>query len=702
MGRHNWLAEVVEQIRPGVAATLPAHFPDSPTEAWLLAERAAGVTEQQLVEAVAAHFSLEVAALDIASQASIRLLPYALALRHRALPLALEHGRLRVAVCDASDTDTLERLRFVTTYTIVPEIHSAARIENAVLRLYGEAAQREASESIDLDAAPATDVDLNPVVRLARKFIRLAVERRATDLHFQPYLGGYLVRARVDGVLARLSTLTHDVGTHVVRHFKAISAMDSTDANTPQDGRCTVYLDHNRFDLRISSVPNYQGERLVIRLLNQSRVFSLEKLGYAPARVQSLSRVSLLDSGLVLFAGPTGSGKTTALYALVSTLNTMDRSIATIEQPIEYVQPGLSQVEVQPERGATFASVLRAQLRQDPDVLLIGEIRDQETAEAAVRAALTGHLVFSTLHTSAARYAVPRLLDLGVSAPMLGETLRGVISQRLARKLCACATPVTEPLTPTERLFREITGDKPKMRAAGCEKCNYAGYLGMMPVVEIYIPSSSDRAALMSGAPDPSLWDIDAPVRETGNPDDRSMALRLFDFIVSGETSADEGTKVMGLGFWVALARHYAQSGLFEGSVSTVSLATLAKSEAELLVTGASAQFAAELSTELRDAGYRVISVEPGSEPHEVLTKHPNVSLLLVDLEGDDKSARNMLQSLRGKIAWSGIPAIVLVPQEAPAVRAELEKRISNRVISKPATAADVAKVIRSLSWGEN
>lgn len=697
----SWLAEVAETLRPGIRASLPAQFPDSISQSWHLAERAAGVTEAQLVAAVATHFSMPVANLEAATPAASRLLPYALALRHRVLPLGNENGQLRVAVCDPTNADSLERLRFTSTQPLVLEIQHPARIENAVLRIYGEAAQREAQEVIDLDATPTSEVDFNPVVRVARKLLRMAAERRASDLHLQPYMGGYLVRARVDGVLLRMSTLTHDVGVHVVRHFKATAGMDSTDAYAPADGRGTIYIGDQRYDLRMSTVPNAQGERLVIRLLNQSRVFSLERLGYAPARAQTLRRLTQLDSGLVLFVGPTGSGKTTSLYALISTLNSMERSIATIEQPVEYIQPGLSQVEVRPERGASFASVLRAQLRQDPDILLIGEIRDHETAEAAVRAALTGHLVFSTLHSSTARYSVPRLLDLGISAPMIGETLRAVVSQRLVRKLCRdCAAPVTDPLSPAERLFQEITQERPKMRAVGCEKCSYAGYLGVMPVVELFIPSSRERLALLSGQATPDMWDVDAPVQESGNPDDRSMPMRVLDLIVSGETTAEEGAHVMGYGFWTALARHFSHVGWFSGSTSDAALASRSENATDVLVSGADAGMVADLAAELGESGYRVVRLDPLADPRGVFVQHPNVSLLLLDLQGDDAAAESMLRALRQNFAWSGLPAIILVPAEAPAVRHALEQRIANRVVSKPATAVQVADAIRSLTWG--
>ena len=701
--RNGWLAEVAEGLKPGISATLPSRFPDSVVDAWDLAIRASGVKEEPFVRAAAARFGLAVAELGNSSAKVLKLVPFAFSLKHRVLPLAVENGALLVAVSDPTDTAVLDQIRFTAGLAVRPFVQSPNRIESAVLQAYGDVVQKDARTSLNLDADGASEDALDPVVRLARQLLRVSIQRRVSDIHVQPYLGGYLVRIRVDGVLIRLSTLTQDVGTHVIRHFKAIAAMDSTDARTPQDGRCAAYFGGARYDLRLSTVPNAQGERLVIRLLNQSKVFSLEKLGYAPARVQALRRIVQIDSGLILFVGPTGSGKTTSLYALISTLNSMQRSIATIEQPVEYVLPGLSQVEVRPEQGATFASVLRAQLRQDPDVLLIGEIRDEETAEAATRAALTGHLVFSTLHTSEARFAIPRLLDLGVSAPMIGETLMAVASQRLVRKLCAkCASPVVEPLQAPELLFEEITRERPKMRAIGCDECGFTGYWGIAPVVELYLPSAAGRASLIGGAPSASIWTADASRGESGNPDDRSMPLRVMDMVVSGVTTVEEGVHVMGFNFWSALARHHKHVGWFEGSTSDMALASRSAVETEVLVCSDNETLATELDQQLADSGYRVLTMKPGADIPALMASHPNLGLLLIDLVGDDQSVMEALNRIRQSFAWSGLPAVLLVPPEASSLIELLKKQLANRLVVKPASAAQLAQTIRSLTWGDD
>ncbi len=699
--RFSWLVEVVVTLRPEIRNTLPEQFPEAPIEAWALVERAAMVSEDELVQAVAAHFTKDVADLSRSSPSTLAYWPFASALRHNLIPLSIETGRLRVATSNPTNEEALEMLRFASGMELQVEIQAPAKVENTVLRLYGDAAQQAARDVIDLDASPEIERGLDPVVRLARRLLRIADTRGASDLHLQPYMGGYLVRLRVDGVLARLSTLSHDVGTQVIRHFKATSGMNSTDPFKPQDGRGTAYVDNRRLDLRLSSVPNAQGERLVVRVLNQSRVFSLERLGYAPARAQTLQRLTRLDSGLVLFVGPTGSGKTTSLYALISTINSMQRSIATIEQPVEYVLPGLSQVEVRPERGASFQNVLRAQLRQDPDVLLIGEIRDEETAAAAVRAAMTGHLVFSTLHASTARYAVPRLLDLGVSSPMLGDALRAVVSQRLVRKICSkCATPVVEPLSASERLFSEITSEQPKMRAVGCDECDYQGYRGVMPVLEFYIPSSKERMDMMASRVDPAAWDGNAVADESLGPDERPMALRVLDLIVSGMTTIDAGLSTMGEGYWLTLAKHFKGIGWFEGTTDAAALHTRSANETTILVCGSDTTFVSELELELKDE-FKLIPFSLDDDAREVLRGNPNTGLLLMNLVGDDPKAIDMLKSLRQSLAWTGLSTLVMVPPDAPSLKSALETRLANRVIHKPVSTRQVADYIHSLSWGD-
>lgn len=696
-----WLRGLTEQLRPGGGKLLPTTLPDASVDAWDLVSRIAGVSIQELAVAVAAHFGLPLATQRPERGDPQRLLRWQLANKLQVLPLWLDGHTLHVAGSDPLAQTALDELHFVTGWHIAVEIQSPQWIEQEIVQAYGAAEASRAPHAIKLADTEALELGLEPAVRLAHHILHQALERRASDIHLQPYLGGYLARVRVDGVLARLATIRKEDGVPLIRYFKAQGGMDVTSPLVPHDGHATVFFRERRVNLRLSSLPNADGERLVVRLLDQNRVFSLDRLGYSPVRLQTLRRLTRLDSGLILFVGPTGCGKTTSLYGMLSSLNSMSRSIATLEDPVEYEVAGLSQVNVQSKQGLSFASALRAQLRQDPDVLLIGEIRDEETAEAAARAALTGHLVYSTLHSSSARFAVPRLLDLGLSAPVIGETLRAVVAQRLVRQLCPhCNHAADAPWTPSEDLFKEITLEIPARRAGGCSECHFTGYHGVVPVVEVYIPSDKERAALLAGQPSAEFWqEYEATGPESINPDERSMALQLRDMVVSGQTSADEASRALGSDFWHVLARHYEHMGWLKGEISDIALAALSSEEKMgVLVLSENPALAPELALAVRGWGLHVLTMEAGQDPHEFLAHQPNVGLLLVDVEGDDAQALQDLYSMRSKFAWSGIPAVVLVPGEDTILAEQLTLRLGARLLRKPVTIAHMAEVIRGLT----
>lgn len=693
-----WLKEIAEQLQHGSGKLLPTPLPDSPAEAWDLTARIAGVSPEELTAAVAAHFNLPVAVLQAQQADPVTLLSYHQATQLKVLPLRQDGNTLCVATSNPLDLSVLDQLRFATGGQIALEIQSPQWVEQEIMRSYGAAAAREAEHAIVLAATDAQDSKLDPVVRLSQHLLRQALERGASDIHLQPYLGGYLVRLRVDGVLTRLATLSQNVGAHVIRHFKAVGGADVTNALVPDDGHATLFMNGRRIDLRLSTLPNVHGERLVVRLLDQGKVFSLVRLGYAPVSLQSLRRLTRLGGGLILFVGPTGCGKTTALYAMLSSLNNMSLSIATLEEPVEYEIAGLSQVSINPKQGISFAIAMRAQLRQDPDVLLIGEIRDEETAEAAARAALTGHLVFSTLHSASARYAVPRLLDLGISAPLLGETLRAAVAQRLVRKLCVvCSHPATAPYTPAESLFTDLTREIPAMRAAGCESCHFTGYRGVVPVVEIYRPSPQERAQLLGGRPPAELWQDDEARSETSDPDNVSMALRLRDMVISGITSAEEAPRALGSDFWHAMAQHYQHMGWLKGELTDMALAARSDEQVEVLVASEQASLVPELDQALSGSGYHVLAVDTKQDLRSFMALHPNIGVLLADLEGNESRARSTLRNLQQQFAWSGIPALVLIPEQDIVLADSLELRLGNRLMRKPVTTAQIAAVILSM-----
>ena len=412
-------------------ATLP--FDGSYTQAWQVFARVLSISEAELARRIAPLVGIEYAGkLDHVEAAALAELPFNFCQANTVLPIRLEDGALVAATANPYDVNMEERVRFLANRPIKWILSSPETLADAVLALYG----RQATREIQAISGHADGDDA--IIKLARTLLNTAIEARASDLHIQPYLGASIVRIRVDGVLRRLTTLTDAVAGTVIRHYKASSGMDPTNAMIPQDGRMSLVVGESDYDMRVSTLPASRGERLVIRFLDQSRVHRLNTAGFSLAALNMIRRQTARPSGLVVMTGPTGSGKTSTLYGMLSEINRSTVNIITVENPVEYRIPGISQVDVNEKAGRSFAAALRSILRQDPDVLLVGEIRDHETADIALQAALTGRLVLTTLHTNDSITTIPRLLGLGVEASILSDALVAVISQRLCRMLCPC------------------------------------------------------------------------------------------------------------------------------------------------------------------------------------------------------------------------------------------------------------------------
>jgi len=432
----------------------------------------------------------------------------------RILPLAETEEGYALAMADPLDEYAIEAFRLATGKTPMICVAEPGVIERAIDRLYAEQLGDVTDASAALQAEQADDLDVErlkdmaseaPVIQLVNSLIAQAVEARASDIHIEPFENEFRVRYRVDGVLQDSAPLSHGLRAAVISRIKIMARLDIAERRLPQDGRVKMIVRGKSIDLRISTLPIMHGESAVIRVLDRDSVeLDFDVLGVRDPGRARLDEILAEPYGIFLVTGPTGSGKTTTLYAALCTINSPEKKVLTVEDPIEYQIDGVNQVQVRPGIGLSFAHVLRSMLRQDPDVIMVGEIRDGETARIAAQAALTGHLVLSTLHTNDAASAITRLLDMGVEDYLLTSTLTGIAAQRLVRRLCpACREPYTAMAEIIEQFGlrqHRPTGEITLFRARGCDACNGRGYLGRTVVIEALRMTDRLRALVLRHA----------------------------------------------------------------------------------------------------------------------------------------------------------------------------------------------------------
>ena len=476
------------------------------------------VTERDMAEALAAELDLPlVRAGDypdsplLEGEASTNFLKSA-----RVIPLVDHPDELVLAMADPLDSYALKAMQLIAGKVVSARVAVPAEIEAAIDRLYGaesstigqivEDIGQEGRESAEEDIERLRDLASEaPVIRLVNLLISKAVEARASDIHIEPFENRLRVRYRVDGILAEVEAPPNRLGAAVISRIKIMATLNIAERRLPQDGRIKLAIRGKEIDLRVSVVPTMHGESVVLRVLDRDAVvLDFAALGFDGGLLESYLDVLDRPYGILLVTGPTGSGKTTTLYTSLLRLNTPSRKILTVEDPIEYHLEGVNQIHVKPRIGLSFANVLRSILRQDPDVIMIGEIRDLETAQIAVQAALTGHVVLSTLHTNNAAGTVSRLLDMGVEDYLLTSTVNGIVAQRLVAKLCShCreSYQALPELIDQMQLKRFADGgDFTLYRAAGCETCNGTGYYGRAALAEMLVMSDPIRRQLLRHA----------------------------------------------------------------------------------------------------------------------------------------------------------------------------------------------------------
>jgi type II secretion system protein E len=443
--------------------------------------------------------------------------PTKVVFQHNVMPMRAENGTLLVAASDPFDLTMLEAVRLVTKSRVQLALCTQADIAKALKRYYGVGAETLdellQKNVLDIDEiAEVTKDDLESgdqeasVVKFVNQIIGEAYKERATDIHMEPMENDLRIRYRVDGVLHQTPVPPHlkRFQAAIISRIKVMANMDIAERRLPQDGRINVRSSGAEIDVRVSTIPTAYGESVSLRLLTRSSIFlGLDSLGLNKDEEKIIRRLIDMPHGIILVTGPTGSGKSTSLYAFLSTINSIDQRIITIEEPVEYELPGVNQISVKSEIGLTFASGLRHILRQDPDVIMVGEVRDLETAEIAIRAALTGHLVFSTLHTNDAPGAITRLIDMGIEPFLVSSSVEALIAQRLIRTNCkACK----EEYKPGLEFLREVgfpaqdIGKVKFYRGRGCEECRFTGFKGRSAIYEILVMSEALRPLIIERA----------------------------------------------------------------------------------------------------------------------------------------------------------------------------------------------------------
>jgi type II secretory ATPase GspE/PulE/Tfp pilus assembly ATPase PilB-like protein/CheY-like chemotaxis protein len=548
-----WLVPSIETLLSAAAVQDLRQEAGPDVSLWEMLVQRKQASDQDILGAIASRFRFPVADLTKTDVKLISAVPEQLARRFNVIPVRQTDSYLEVATANPFDIDAEKMLAFATGREVRMLLGSPSRIREKLDELYretdtvvsrllegigGDFEVEQIKEEED-SVASAEQASQRPILKLVDMMIADGVANRASDIHVEPIEGGVVVRYRIDGVLRQAMKIPRTAGIPLVSRVKIMSGLDIADRLRPQDGRARVSINGEAIDLRVSTLPASLGEKVVIRILNQKATsLSLDSLGMAEDERAAIRALLSNKEGIILVTGPTGSGKTTTLYSALRVVQGEGVNIVTVEDPVEYrLGANIVQVQVNEKAGLTFASALRSILRQDPDVVLIGEIRDKETAQIALQASLTGHLVLSTLHTNDAPNAVTRLVDIGMEAYKIAPALRGVVAQRLMRRLClSCRVPMTEDVS--DRLKRFIPAGAALFSAVGCNECSMTGYRGRFSIVEVLTMNPELERRISEGA---AAEKIAEAARAGGM---RSLFASGLRHVLAGESTIEELLRV--------------------------------------------------------------------------------------------------------------------------------------------------------------
>jgi type IV pilus assembly protein PilB len=648
--------------------------------------------------------------LPTVGEQAAALLPAKFSRKHQVAPLSLDGNRLRLAIADPLNYTVQQDVEFRTGRKVVPVVVTQTWLEQLIDHLYSES---EATYELLADVSPAGEVEpakggeydlvdpaalakdtrLPPIVRLINLILSNAAKAGASDVHVEPNETFLQVRQRVDGLLREMLTVPRHLQDQTISRLKIISGMDIAERRKPQDGRCRLRFDGRRIDLRVSTLPTQFGEKVVIRLLNSDKaILPIEELGLAPDNLRTLRGFLARPQGMILVTGPTGSGKTSTLYAALNAIKSPTNNIITLEDPIEFQVAGVNQMQINTRAGVTFASGLRSILRQDPNVILVGEIRDQETANIALEAAQTGHLLLSTLHTNDAPGTITRLLDLDIQPFLIASSLIGIVAQRLVRRPCpACAVPQAPSTEILEKLggAARLPPDGRWLAGPGCEQCDGAGLKGRIAIHEILQVNDEARELIAGRATEQAL-------RKAG----RRVGLRTL--LEDGIDKASQGLTTL-----EEVLRVVAVSELHEmGEAATAKSADTPPAAADdparsgagrrVLVVEDSATIMTVVKYFLELEGFEVLSADDGRVGLETaLAQRPDVIVSDVNMPG--MGGLEMVKALRRDPRTAGVRVLMLTSESSVDGETEGLAAGADDYILKPVEPRRLAARIKAL-----
>lgn len=674
----HWMVRIVE--RAGMAGHEKLDIPASTAaeEAWVTVGRVLGLSEGRLAELVADYFRLKVAVFGAADPNAALLLPESMCRKHLVYPLAETDRTVLVATADPTDVEAERLVGFTVGRQVVFQVASPRAIRDAIDERHspGKAVERllgtlEGLEETSEDAVKLVeemgpesisegDIQAAPVVKLTNLIIRDGIAAGASDVHIEPGRKTGVIRYRVDGVLRKHMDLPMPALNRVISRIKILAKLDIADRLRPQDGKARVRVGNLAYDLRVSTIPAGGSEKCVLRVLDSNTSATLEDLNIPAHELARFRQLLANRDGIVLVTGPTGSGKTSTLYGALRELADGRVNIMTVEDPIEYELPSINQTQVEPKQGLTFAAALRSILRQDPDVILVGEIRDRETAQTAVEAAMTGHLVLATVHANDAVSSISRMADLGLQYSTIAATLRGALAQRLIRRVCRnCAESVRGILTPEEQRLTERHGVEPVVRAVGCAECGFTGYRGRLPVQEVLMVGPRLAAAIEARK------GITTLARLAAQGGMRTMHEVALDWVRQGKTTLVEVERVLGQ----ALEEEEAE-----------------KEESgppRILLVDDDEESRLPLRTVLEREGFEVHEAADGYKALDALKEDPRFSLVVLDLGMPGLDGREVLNFIRGSVDTAALPVMVFTGKGGPKEEAELLEAGADDFVTK-------------------